>query len=413
MSGHVISLDRATGAVRWRFATEGASHNFETANNDTTSVFASPTIADNVVTVGGRDAMLYGLDLPTGRELWHVTHDGSSWILSTAAADGIVYSGSGSAFIAQAADLRTGAERWRFRTGFAVFGSPAIAGDVLLVDDLGGLLHAVDRANGRELWRFQLGDRSFSSPVVANGIVYAAADNGILYAIDTATTEPPARPAMRRLVYAEPPGDGEGFHYFPPEIVQANLSQFAAAGYRQVDAAQLRQAIADQIARPDQRTCLVFADDMIPDEALAPSTDQAPLRRFLEAGGTIVFLGENPTLYVRDPATHRVTHRDIEVPARLLGLHYPPPNRDGGWHISYVTADGRRLGLPETVVSTNPILAGQVGPVLARDEFGLATEWTRNYGQAGRLIQLAASRRSVTDLQPLIRAIELIEDLPR
>src|SRR5664279_867531 len=67
MSGHVVALDARDGRERWRFATDGASRTFADKGNDTTSVFASPTIAGAIVTVGGRDGQLYALELATGR----------------------------------------------------------------------------------------------------------------------------------------------------------------------------------------------------------------------------------------------------------------------------------------------------------------------------------------------------------
>ena len=135
MSGHVYAINRKDGKQIWKFATKGATNKFADRGNDTTSIFSSPSIGNGVVAIGGRDAFVYGIDLASGKQKWKTTHDGSSWILSTAIAGANVYVGSGSASIVQAADLQTGKEKWRFKTVGAVFSSLTLAGDVIYFAD--------------------------------------------------------------------------------------------------------------------------------------------------------------------------------------------------------------------------------------------------------------------------------------
>ena len=71
---------------------------------------SSPAISAGVVTVGGRDGFLYGLDLASGRELWRITHDGSSWIASPAIDDGV--SGLGAALRIASSSKPSPAIRW-------------------------------------------------------------------------------------------------------------------------------------------------------------------------------------------------------------------------------------------------------------------------------------------------------------
>ncbi len=187
MNGYVYAVSAQDGTQRWKFATQGASNKFEDNGNDTTSISASPSISDGVVTVGGRDGFAYGINLADGSLRWRTTHDGSSWILATAIEDGTVYIASGSALVVQAADLKTGAEKWRHKTGGAVFSSLTIAGDVLYFADLAGNIEAVDKASGARRWIYSLADRVFSTPVVADGVVYCGADDGTLTALDGST----------------------------------------------------------------------------------------------------------------------------------------------------------------------------------------------------------------------------------
>ena len=186
MAGRVVAVDAASGAPKWSFASDGAAQTFADKGNDTTSIFATPTIAGGLVAVGARDGSLYALDLATGKLAWRSTHDGSSWILSTAYDGRTLYVGSGSALIVQAADPATGAERWRFKTRGAVFSQIAIARDTLLFSDFTGTLSAIDSRDGAARWQFPMGGRSLSTPVVADGVVYAASDAGVLVRLSVA-----------------------------------------------------------------------------------------------------------------------------------------------------------------------------------------------------------------------------------
>jgi outer membrane protein assembly factor BamB len=64
-----------------------------------------------------------------------------------------------------------------------VFGSPTIAGSVLLVSDFSGALHAIRQVLGRGALAFPARRPAFSTPVVAGRIVYAASDEGTLHAL--------------------------------------------------------------------------------------------------------------------------------------------------------------------------------------------------------------------------------------
>lgn len=393
--GKVHGIATSTGRELWQFATDGASHDFALQQNDTTSIYASPSIADGVVAVGARDAYLYGLDLRSGRLLWKQTIDGGSWILSTAIADGHLYVGAGSAFLLQATDLRTGKEQWRFQTHDAIFGSPSIAGDVVLFVDIGGHLDALDRANGHLLWQLPLGDRSFSTPLPANNMVYIGGDDGLLYALSTSST---ARPLPRRFVYF----DGAarpGFHWLNPGVGEAILSQFTSAGYDQIDTAALRKAMEAQIDKGG-RSVIVFADNTVP-SAVAESDDgHALIRRYLDHGGRIVFLGANPLAFVRDKDSGEIVKLDTDIPEKILGLGHSERDTGDGYHVSDLTAEGRRWGLRDSVVAAGGLRPQIVSVVLSRDEYGMATSWTKDYPAGGMLIQLGLPRAHIVNIQP-------------
>ena len=58
----MIAVDRASGRPLWRFATEGAAHDFAFNENDTRSVVTAPIVVGDTVIAGGRDGNIYGID---------------------------------------------------------------------------------------------------------------------------------------------------------------------------------------------------------------------------------------------------------------------------------------------------------------------------------------------------------------
>ncbi len=412
MSGHVRALRERDGAPLWTFATDGAAHKFADADNDTTSVVASPTIvptADGeLVAIGGRDGHLYALDLRSGRLRWRLTHDGSSWMLATATDGQTLYVGGGSAAIVQAVDPATGAERWRFKTRSAVFASLALAGDALLASDFTGTLVALDKASGRRLWEFPLGGRALSTPLVAGNVVYAASDAGVLRALDVAPQGPaPAAAPPRRVVYFEGPRSPKAFSWFASSLDAALFAQLKAAGYEAMDANQLLAFLLEQ--RPGSPPAVVvFADNRFPAAIVDTANGIAPLRRFLDAGAKIALLGPNPLAYKADPATGEVEDIDFAAPQALFDVRFPPPQEAGGYYAVAPTAAGRAMGLRHAGVASSPIDAQAGVAILAMDEFGRASAWLRGYG--GRpgtgLLQLELPRAEAPDLAELRAVIE-------
>lgn len=400
MSGHVVALDRKSGKQRWKFATEGASRTFADKENDTTSVFGSASIEAGVVAIGGRDGYAYGIDLATGAQKWKTTHNGASWILSTAIDKGTLYIGSGSAAIIQAADLQTGAERWRYATSSAVFSSPTIAGSVLLASDFSGTLYAIDKAAGTELWRFPLGDRSFATPVVAGHVVYASSDEGTLYALDVADAAGPTPAPLQRFVYWEGAQSGDAFNWFRNDIDAAIRGSFEGTGYKRVDGPKLVEAMMAQVSGGG-RSIVVFAANRVPLGLMEPADTTSLLRRYLEAGGRIVFLGSNPVAFKYEAGTGALVDFDVDNAEKILGLHYPPLENERGFHVSTATVEGRAWGLRGQQAGNGAIAPAEATTVLAVNEFGLATSWVKRYGQrGGALLQLAVPTYFVVSMTP-------------
>lgn len=405
-NGHVRALDEATGNLRWDFATEGATHVFADADNDTTAVVASPTIVEQAVVVGGRDGNLYSLDLSSGRLLWRTTHDGASWMLSTAYDGEHVFVGGGSAQIVQAADPRTGAEAWRFKTRGMVFAGLTLAGDALLAADFSGTAYALDRRNGTLLWQFPLGARALAAPVASGDMVYLASDRGVLFALDVNRSASPRLPARRIVASQAAPGD-KSYSWFQGGVDAALLAQFRAAGYESVDEAALAALMAAQ-RRDGPRSVIVLADNRMP-ARLTDERDAPPLvRRYLDNGGKLVVLGPNPLAYVTDPTTGELVDIDFRRPARTFDIAFAPPQEVAGYYAAAPTPAGRAIGLRRPCVGYSAVVPQAHLTVLAADEFGRAQAWLRDYGgpRGTGLLQLSVSRAELVDIAEIQAAIE-------
>ncbi|MEO5494822.1 MAG: PQQ-binding-like beta-propeller repeat protein [Sphingomonas sp.] len=400
MSGHLIALDRATGARRWDFASDGAGYTFERKYNDTTSLVASPAISNGVVTIGGRDGNLYAVDLATGAQRWKITHDGGSWILSTAMQGGTVFSGSGSAYIIQSAKVADGTENWRYKTKGAVFGAIVVAGNVLVAEVMSGMIDAIDTGTGQELWHFPIGGLALGGPLIADNAVFAGSDDGTLTALDTTTTASTIA-TPKRLIHFAPKHDDAHPEWLTNSI--GLVTDMVDAGYARIDDDALVAAMKDQVAgRGDQ--AIVFADPHLPKAATADGG--ALFRQFLEAGGTAIFLGFNPISFQYAAKTDELTKIDDVIGAAALGMTPLPRPLDFGYHVSSYTPDGRRWGLSGMYVTSGAVAADQVTTVLGMDRLGNATAWTKRYGARGLLVQLPVPRNRMPESLPLRAAID-------
>jgi len=380
-AGYILDINKANGELKWKFATDGVNNSFESAGNDRKSVFCSASISDNVVVTGGRDGIVYGIDLNTGKELWRNNHKGP-WILSTAVKDGIAYIGCGSDALVQALDLHSGAEKWRFKAASAVFSSITIAGDMLYFTDLhfSGNLHALT-LDGKEVWDFPLGARSFSTPVLRNGMVYCATEAGVVYGL-AGNTKGSVEPASyTRMVYYEGTKHPKDFKDFQNGIDSYLRDYFIACGYKLVAEDELEAAMKQQLTS-HARSVIVFADNRFPVSITENKEGKPLVLQYMEAQGKIVIFGLNPIAYSRD-STGAVVAFDDSIPATVFGLKYIEKNLIRGIYVSHPTSEGAAVGLySEFSAVSNPtvIEAGNNITILAKDEFGSNTEWIKNFG---------------------------------
>ena len=368
--GTLYALDAASGREAWRFDTEGHALESGRFGFDRRTIQASPAAADGRVFIGSRDGFLYAVDAATGRQLWRVDHS-MSWVnTSPAVADGVVFAGSSDERFLQAVDARTGRELWRLATERPVWSSPAVAGDMVYVGDGSGTMYAVDRASGRERWRHKAGRRIFSSPVVADGVLYVGNDDGGVYAIRGADVP------LRRAVFWD-----STLVRASRVVAHRELRDYLAErGYEVLDAGALERFLAQRV-QDRAPSAVVFSMDHLPGSVAPVAADTVLFRRYLDAGGKVVWPGIPPLVWPRDPATGETPeyiHIDRAGTARLLGVDHARSNFDN--YGAVVTEVGVRWGLSGWWDSNWGVDPSAVSETLAMDDNGLASSWVRSYG---------------------------------
>ena len=99
--------------------------------------------------------------------------------------EGTLYFGAGWAGQLYALDPETGETRWQYDLGAGVAADTAVSGDVVLIGDLDGRIHAVSRDTGTRLWRTEATDVDIRGNVSTDGNgVFVSHDDGRVTAVD-------------------------------------------------------------------------------------------------------------------------------------------------------------------------------------------------------------------------------------
>ena len=83
-----------------------------------------------------------------------------------------------------ALDASSGDVLWTFRTANAVWASPLVIKDHLIIGDESGALFSLDRLTGQENWSMNLGAPIMVPPVVSNGLLIVRTADGNVYGIE-------------------------------------------------------------------------------------------------------------------------------------------------------------------------------------------------------------------------------------
>jgi outer membrane protein assembly factor BamB len=364
--GVVHAVDVNTGKLTWRFETEGKKLESADWGFDRTTIQSSPAVANGMVYIGARNGFLYALDAATGAERWRFDHK-VSWVnTSPAVSDGLVYAASSDGRFIQAVDAATGAERWRVTTNVAVWTSPVVGRDYVYANDDGGAVLALNKKTGAEIWRCRLGQRGYSSPVVQDGRLYVGSDDGGVYAVNGLAGQ-----ALRRAVYWDSA-------YVGAPLSTNNLrirTYFTQQGYEELDATKLARFMSDRL-RDRAPSVVVFSIDFLPSTVAPVASDTVLFRRYLDAGGTVVWFGAPPG--IAPMKFESLKDLDRSAPQKLIGVRFTRGNFDQlGVKVS---SYGKALGFPDWWTDNWGADAEDVTTAFAYDEQGQASAWVKRYG---------------------------------
>jgi eukaryotic-like serine/threonine-protein kinase len=145
--GFLYVLSRSTGTLAWKAEIGSALH-------------ASPALGNRAVYVGSDDGRLYGFNIASGERLWQYGIPTQGALESIPSlAKGRIFFGSGDGRI-YALDAETGGEYWRYSTPDAVYASPLVLNDQLIVASSGQELASLGVLDGKPAW-----SRLFDHPI--------------------------------------------------------------------------------------------------------------------------------------------------------------------------------------------------------------------------------------------------------
>ncbi|MES1217168.1 MAG: PQQ-binding-like beta-propeller repeat protein, partial [Bacteroidota bacterium] len=350
---------------------------------------------------GSRDACLYCLNADDGKFIWKISHE-PSWIMSTVAIkDSLVITGTSDGRFVQALNLETGKEIWKHPTAQAVWASPLINNDKVYTGGFDGQLLCLDLTTGKRISQFSTNGIIFSSPVISDSLLYVGSDDGHLYAL-RGRKEIPVNPSLKRFVYY----DNTVPLYFRGGS-EARVRNYLFNNDFKVIAADTLASLFSQVT--DAKNSVVVADGFYFPKAVWENNENSILRKYLDAGGRLVFLGNNPLFYVVDEKTKDV---DLAIPRTdsVLGIHYGinDTRAFGGLFPAFPTDKGNEYGLPAYWVSNFGLDAKEVDVALGKNENGQVSAFVKKYKNGGCLVQLWINESLPVNLDAIIKVTEAI-----
>jgi hypothetical protein len=208
-------------------------------------------------------------------------------------------------------------------------------------------------------------------------MLYFGCDDGYLYALKPAKQTYGAITGVKKFVYWEP-----GINNYFRNGTDVTIKEYLAArNYSVVNAKQL----AEWMTKKDsaQQSVIVFASAYFP-PGITRGYDQSLMRQYLQSGGRIVLLSNNPLIFRFDSATRQPVAFNVPMADSVLSIKYGPDDTRafGGQQPAFPTEEGRRWGLRKSWTAALPLPTGVVDIVLGKDENGKASAWVKKYHSA-------------------------------
>lgn len=365
--GYLYALN-LKGELQWKFETRGVRFDGKRFGFDRTSIYSSPQLADSLLVFGSRDGSEYCVNIHTQKTKWRHFYDGT-WAMSKPLIyNGVVYLGWSTNFKFNAIDMATGKEKWQFTSKGVHYADPILVGNTLYVVSTDGNIYALDPATGLVQWQHKTGTSNYSTPWVDESGVYAGNDDGALYCIREqekammAVYSPVPRNAMFRSAYE----------------VDRRIAPFLVdKGFEHLDSAKLYRFLTTRI---DDRkpSVVVFAYQDVPENIYGADPSKGLLRRYLESGGKVLWIGGLPKRYLVNEKG-QFYKEDSSIGPLLVGLEPDYPLESGNYY-NTSTQEGLNWGLPELHNAAYGIFAPQAAVTpLAINEVGQLSIWVKAF----------------------------------
>ncbi len=401
-NGILYAVDVTNGKEIWNFKTIGNGLRNEDFGFDRRAIISSPVVVAGKVIFGCRDGFFYAVDKTSGKELWHVDHD-VSWVISSVAVeDSIVVTGTSAGQFVQAVNINTGKEIWKFYTLSTVWPSPVIYNNVVYVGSQEGVLYCLDLLTGKKINSFQADGKIFSSPVISDALLFFGTDGGSLYALEPAKFTYPAVKGIKKFVFWEKDAD-KWFSYGNDVKLKIYLNQNR---YKTLDAKKLDSVL--NITDSADHSVIVFASNYFPKE-IYEGYNKSLLRKYLDNGGRIVVVGNNPLTYKLDNEGHVIGFNFLMADS-VLNIKYGHNDLRSisGIQPAFPTSEGEKWGLRKSFTSFLPLDPKQVDIVLGKDENGMVAAYVKKFNSAksSGFIQLWMDPDFVDDVSSVVRVAE-------
>ncbi len=364
---HVYALQAKDGGLKWKFATAGVGYDLS-QGFIRSDIFTRPALEKGVLVFGSRDANVYGVDVATGAQKWTFTYD-TTWAMGTTVENDTVYVGWSTNNKVTALDLATGEKKWDFDAGSHTYTTPLVQGEDVYFASANGTLRKFDQRSGVLKWSYEVGASVYSSPVADGGRIFFGTDDGRLLAVSEGAA------TAHRVFYlpANVPESVRGFVVDPTLV-----DYFVERGYQRIEsAAALAEWLGTRTTEPSA-SVVVFGYAQIPTAVVGSEPESGALRKYLEAGGKVVWPWGMANKVTFDEEGKFLAH-DPSVAVRLLGLEFLE-YQDSGHYYSRATQAGRNWGMPSWFMTSFATLQPDNDVVvLARDEYGRASAWVRTF----------------------------------
>ncbi len=171
----VLSLDTATGSVRWKGKRGGSRVGHVT-----------PILVpgDQIVSSGGD--RVQGFNSRTGKRIWSIYSQGEGVTPSPVLGEGMIFTSSGfekptirAIRLGGEGDITKSHIAWEQTKGVPVLASPLYVHPYLYTITRDNILHCLEASTGKVVWLKRLNGVYSASPVFADGRIYILAEEGV------------------------------------------------------------------------------------------------------------------------------------------------------------------------------------------------------------------------------------------